>query len=79
MLLEVLRLAASDGDVSAWGRTQGEEGETDSQHLSPSSVCSETPDFWRNRSEMCVRSGGAPSVLSHCSPLECVQAAGVPR
>lgn len=33
MLLEVLRLAASDGDVSAWGRTQEEEGETDSQHL----------------------------------------------
>lgn len=26
MLLELLRLAASDGDVSAWGRTQREEG-----------------------------------------------------
>jgi len=34
MLLEVLRLAASDGDVSAWGRTQEEDNsETDSQHF----------------------------------------------
>lgn len=34
MLLEVLRLAASDGDVSAWGRTQEkEDGETDSHFL----------------------------------------------
>lgn len=34
MLLEVLRLAASDGDVSAWGRTQEEEdSETASQHF----------------------------------------------
>lgn len=30
MLLEVLRLAASDGDVSAWERTQQEHSETDS-------------------------------------------------
>lgn len=34
MLLEVLRLAASDGDVSAWGRTQEEEDvERDRQHF----------------------------------------------
>lgn len=33
-LLELVRLAASDGDVSAWGRTQQEEdSETASQKL----------------------------------------------
>lgn len=34
-LLELLRLAASDGDVSAWGRTQQEEDSetTARQHL----------------------------------------------
>lgn len=33
MLLEVLRLAVSDGDVSAWGRIQEEDSETDRQHF----------------------------------------------
>lgn len=75
MLLEVLRLAASDGDVSAWGRTQQEEdSETASQHF-----LTQLPvrDFWRNQaaaawlcgtgqSERCVRRSGCSECLSNC-------------
>lgn len=71
MLLELLRLAASDGDVSAWGRTQqGEDSQTDRQHLLTrlsvrGSWRKQAAAAWlcgRGQSERCVSS----QCLSNC-------------
>lgn len=73
MLLELVRLAASDGDVSTWGRTRQEEGsETASQHFLPQLP---VRDSWRNQAAaawLCGRAQSEKCVRGECGSSQCL-------
>lgn len=82
----MLRLAASDGDVSAWEGTKEEDSGTDSQHFLTQFPVRDLifggtrqlhPGCVAEASQRCVRNVGALSVLSHLH-FGCAKAPHVP-